>query len=267
LAPDLELRGYDLPLPSAAPGGTLPLTLYWTAAATPATDYTAKLQLRSADGATVLEQVQPIGGAYPTSQWAAETTLRDWQDLAVPLEVANGVYRLWLTVDGGEQGPNELDLGEITVEGRPHEFDPPAIATPITGSFGGAVELLGLEQALPADAAPGATLNVPLVWQVSQPQERALVRFVHLLDADGRPVAQQDSVPCAGECPAGTWLTNEVLRDSVTLTIPPDTADGEYTLAVGWYDAETLQRLDARDGDGAAPPDQILRLGQVTLLR
>jgi hypothetical protein len=129
------------------------------------------------------------------------------------------------------------------------------------------VELLGLEQPLPATAGPGASLDVPLVWQVSQPSQRPLVRFVHLLGADGRPLAQQDGTACAGECPTSTWVADEVLRDTVTLAIPPDAPDGEYTLAVGWYDSETLQRLEARDGSGAALPDQLLRLGQVTLAR
>jgi 4-amino-4-deoxy-L-arabinose transferase-like glycosyltransferase len=267
LAPGLQLLGYDLPVASVAPGGTLPLTLYWSADAALDADYTAKLQLRAPGGVAVLEQVRGVGGSYATSQWAPTATLRDWQDLAIPLETPNGSYRLWLTLADGEQALGEQDLGEITVEGRPHEFDAPTIEAPSAATFGGAVKLLGLEQSLPAGATPGATLDVPLVWQVSQLQERPLVRFVHLLGANGRPVAQQDGVPCGGECPTSTWVAEEVLRDTATLTIPPDAPDGEYTLAVGWYDSETLQRLDARDGGGNALPDQLLRLGQVALVR
>jgi 4-amino-4-deoxy-L-arabinose transferase-like glycosyltransferase len=267
LAPNLRLLGYDLPATSVAPGGTLPLTLYWTADAALDADYTAKLELRAPDGAAVLERAQEVGGDYGTSNWSPTATLRDWQDVAIPLETPNGAYRLWLTLTDGEQVLGEQDLGEITVEGRPHEFGIPAIEAPIAASFGGAVEMLGLERSLPASAAPGASLDVPLVWQVSQPSERPLVRFVHLLGADGRPVAQQDGIACAGECPTSTWVADEVLRDTITLSIPPEAPGGEYTLAVGWYDSETLQRLDARDADGAALPDQLLRLGQVTLVR
>jgi hypothetical protein len=98
----------------------------------------------------------------------------------------------------------------------------------------------------------GATISVPLVWQALGTSDRPLVRFVHLLGAEGRPLAQADGVPCGGECPADSWVVGEVLRDGVSLVLAPDTPPGEYTLAVGWYDGETLQRLDVQEAEGAA---------------
>ena len=56
LVPGLVLLGYDLSSAGVAPGGTLPLTLYWKAAGVPKSDYSANLQLRSGDGTVVVEQ-------------------------------------------------------------------------------------------------------------------------------------------------------------------------------------------------------------------
>jgi hypothetical protein len=73
------------------------------------------------------------------------------------------------------------------------------------------------------------------------------VRFVHMLGPDGKPLAQEDSAPCAGACGAATWIPGEVIVEQVPLTIPAGLAAGRYPLAAGWYDATTFQRLPARD--------------------
>jgi hypothetical protein len=69
------------------------------------------------------------------------------------------------------------------------------------------------------------------------------VRFVHLLGRDGKPLAQEDALLCAGACQAPSWLPGEVLVDQASLTIPAGLAPGKYPLAAGWYDASTLRRL------------------------
>jgi len=94
--------------------------------------------------------------------------------------------------------------------------------------------------------AAGQPITVTLAWRVLNTPPRDLVRFLHVLGPDGRPVAQEDSLPCAGACPAPSWLPGEVLADQVRLTIPPDLPAGTYPLAVGWYDAETFRRLPVR---------------------
>ena len=247
-----------------APGGTLPLTLYWQAAGTPEADYSASLQLRLADGAIVAEQTLPLaGGTVPTSRWASGTTVRDWQDLALQADVPNGSYHLWLALTAGEQRSQALDLGEVTVEGRPHGFSLPPLATTFGVSFGHNVQLAGVENAPAPSVQPGDTLEVPLVWQVLAPSDRTLVRFVHLLGVDGKPLAQHDSAPCEGECPSASWLAGEVLTDTVSLTIPEGVPAGSYSLVTGWYDGETLQRLEARDAEGIVLPEGLAPLAHV----
>ena len=108
--------------------------------------------------------------------------------------------------------------------------------------------------------APGQTLALPLVWQALTTPQVELVRFLHVLGPDGKPLLQQDAAPCAGACPAPSWLPNEILMDDIRLEVPDDFPPGSYPLAVGWYDAATVQRLPAYDTDGQRLADDLLRL-------
>ncbi|MBA3532074.1 MAG: hypothetical protein H0T73_09165 [Ardenticatenales bacterium] len=53
----------------------------------------------------------------------------------------------------------------------------------------------------------------------------------------------------AGGCPSPSWLPPEILLDAVRLALPPTLPAGRYTLAVGWYQSDTLQRLPTGTGD------------------
>jgi 4-amino-4-deoxy-L-arabinose transferase-like glycosyltransferase len=261
LAPNLTLTGYDLPRTQVAPGDTLPLTLYWQAQNTPAEAYRAVVRLMDASGTAVAENTSPPGGvAYPTTQWRPAETLRNWHDLAIPATLPMGSYTLTVGVSSSTPQNPPLTLGLIEVGGRPRLFAPPAALQPAGGGFGGAVDLLGLETPAELTITPGAVLTFTLVWQPQTTPESALIRFVHLLGADGRPVAQQDTVPCDGACPTLFWLPDEVLLDPVTLILPGDLPAGDYRLAVGWYDQETQQRLPAFAQDGQPLPDGLLGL-------
>jgi hypothetical protein len=122
------------------------------------------------------------------------------------------------------------------------------------------VSLVGTDLAGDVRAHPGETLEVGLIWQVMELPRKDLVRFVHLVGPDGRPVAQEDTVPCAGQCPASSWLRDEVLVEEARLVLPDELAPGSYHLALGWYDAMTFERLSAKDGDGLGLADNLLLL-------
>jgi hypothetical protein len=134
--------------------------------------------------------------------------------------------------------------------------------------FGSAVSLVGLVAPAEIAVAPGQTITVTLVWNVLQPPGREVARFLHVLGPDGRPVTQRSGVPCAGRedaspddaCPSTSWLPNEMLIDPVEVTLPADLPPGRYPLATGWYDPATLERLPARDAQGAPSPDDLFRL-------
>jgi hypothetical protein len=94
----IQLSQYDQPQEiTATMQSTLPVTLLWDAIGTPATDYTAFVHLRSADG-------KPVGGVdrapaadrFPTHFWRAGDRILSDYALSLPQGLSAGVYDLWV---------------------------------------------------------------------------------------------------------------------------------------------------------------------------
>ncbi len=166
------------------------------------------------------------------------------------------------------QRGEQVELGPVQVGGRPHIFQAPASIKPLRATFGGAVELQGIDAPSSVAVRPGQVVTVTLAWTVLQSPAEDLARFVHVLGSDDRPVTQRAGTPCAGQevpqpdaaCPAASWIPGEVLIDRVEVVLPADLSTGRYPLATGWYDAATLKRIPARDAHGEPVPDDLLRL-------
>ncbi|MCI0478824.1 MAG: hypothetical protein L0Y55_21480, partial [Anaerolineales bacterium] len=71
----------------------------------------------------------------------------------------------------------------------------------------------------------------------------------HLVDANGKIVAQQDAQPQRGAYPTSFWDAGEIVVDEYALAIPRDASPGEYRVRVGVYRASDGARLATRDGD------------------
>lgn len=265
--PDLALLGYDLPSRDVRPGDTLPLTLYWQTQTRPMHDYWVDVEMRRVIGsdtdmsAKVLaaHDKQWLGSeTYPTSVWREGEVVRQWIDAAVSPSAPSGAFELVVTVTDGQRVVYEQSLGEVEIRGRARVFEPPSLSHKSTASFDGVVSLLGLAQqdstGAEIEIAPGQTFTVTLVWQAGVPSSEESIRFLHVVGSDGRPITQQDGSPCEGECPSSSWLPNEILVDTVTLTLPDDVAPGSYPLVAGWYQPATLKRLNLTgvDGHGSA---------------
>ncbi len=120
----IRLLGYTLPERTAAPGGTLDLTLYWQALAPVSTDYTVFVHLLDGE-----DQIRgqgdgpPAAGAYPSSFWDAGEIVVDERLVAVHADAPAGTYRLavglyelatdrrLLTGEG-----DSVDLAEVRIE-------------------------------------------------------------------------------------------------------------------------------------------------------
>ncbi len=126
-----------------------------------------------------------------------------------------------------------------------------------------------LKQAQWLDTAvsPGGAAQLLTVWQVTDPERAGprvpplfttdLVMFTQILDENGRPFAQRDSL----EAPSWAWQAGDVILQIHPVPIPPDTPPGRYPAIVGLYDRASGERLPALDGNGhvvetytAAPP-------------
>ena len=115
-----------------------------------------------------------------------------------------------------------------------------------------------------ASTRPGEALGLTLYWQALRAPEHDYTVFVHLVDADGKIVAQSDSYPVGGGYPTSSWRPEYLVRDVRRLEIPAGRRAGALRLVAGLYRLETMERLPARDGAGAAIGDYV-HLGVVEI--
>lgn len=111
--------------------------------------------------------------------------------------------------------------------------------------------------AFPDAARPGGIIPVRLTWHADHPLTRDLTVFVHLVDARGQTLAQQDAQPVAGELPTTRWQGIVVDRHAVAL--PKNAPPGPYTLEVGLYDRAGRLAVEGRS-DGS------VRIGPIVSL-
>jgi hypothetical protein len=147
-------------------------------------------------------------------------------------------------------------VGEV--EARPaHTFSEPA-------QLDGKVALVGVTPAPDENsslvASRGESLNIELFWQALAKMDRDYTGFVHLLDANGRLVAQNDHQPRNGFLPTSIWREGLVLSDTYTIPVPQEASPGKYTLVAGMYDLESGVRLPIWQR-GEIAGDSILLMG------
>ena len=97
---------------------------------------------------------------------------------------------------------DRVDLGAVMI-GRPPEQADLSGLRPLGARFEEAIELVGWQAV--ADSAEPAELQVDLGWRALDRSVTDYTAFVHVLDGDGRIVAQRDLPPgrCQPELPMG----------------------------------------------------------------
>ncbi len=111
--------------------------------------------------------------------------------------------------------------------------------------FGDAITLHGVALATP-QAAPGEDVVVATLWQVHAPLPDATL-FTHVQGTDGVPIAQADLL----SAPGAMWRAGDWFVQVHRITLPPDSAEGNYPIAVGIY--TPTGRLTLPDGSDLAP--------------
>ena len=106
-------------------------------------------------------------------------------------------------------------------------------------------------------------LHLALYWQTDARIEKSWTVFAHVIDAQGRVIAQHDGVPSFGRYPTTAWQPGELIVDVHTIRVeaPPDT----YTVVIGMYDAASLIRAPVFDAHGARVPNDQILLTTITI--
>ena len=196
----------------------------------------------------------PDEQTFPPVMWQTNEIVDESSSVAIPSRLEAGRYAL--KIDTYYWNQDKVQPIPLTVNGVAVESvlvgswlvlpDTSGLAQshPTSARFGPALQLRGYAEDWTADR-----LNLTLYWEASQQLSRPLVVSVQVLDANGKLVAQNDSVPDAGLLPTTLWPTNQVVRDDHT--VMTGRAPGSQVIVVV-YDQQTLQRLSVAGGPGPA---------------
>lgn len=171
-----------------------------------------------------------------------------------PTYGAVGVF-IVIAVLGGWSGafqPHSSGLIAIPAEYSMHNY------------LQGGVDLIGFD--LPVTTlGPGESVPLTLYWKAREPVQGNYQVFVHLISVPHHIWAQSDKLN-PGDYPSTRWPLDRYIRDPHTLTIPPGTLPGEYTLLVGLWNHTTGVRQLVLAPNGDILGDSISLLVQVTVL-
>jgi mannosyltransferase len=263
----LRLLGYSLPFELIKPGDTLPFVLFWQAREKIERDYLVCLQLQDKDGQVWgQDRSRPLEGAYPTTLWDEGEIVRHQRDWVVPPDVPSGRHRLLVSLidEASGQQVAQADLGRLTVEARERVTTVPPIEYPLVANLNHQIELLGYDLG-ETSLRPGDTLHLTLYWRALAEMDKSYTVFTHLLDSDSRIRGQIDSVPGDGTLPTTSWVAGEIITDRYEIAVHSDAPPGRYVLEIGFYDADTGQRLPVVNQEGQRLDDKVLLPTAITL--
>ena len=135
----------------------------------------------------------------------------------------------------GQPAGTSARIGPFKVYGQ---SPPPPSAAPRATFGGGEIALLSAQR-----ANGGVTLR----WQALRKPGGDYTAFVHVLDASGNLVAQQDGPPRQGSYPTSWWDAGEVVDDFHPLELA---AQPGQQLEIGLYTLPDVRRLPV-DGGGS----------------
>lgn len=251
----VRLEGYSLG-PRFAPNRAVTFRLWWQPAQANSPPVTFFAHLLDFPQQHVVAAFDHNG--FPASQWRGGETVLSEFPLQIPEATAPGAY--WLELGSYSEGQRRLQtstgedrllLGPVVIAPAEAPSEPPL----------GQVGHIGLLRS--SVTASAATVAVDLRWLPLQPIDRDYTVFAHLLDRQGKLVAQSDGPPAGGLWPTRYWQPGTVVEDKHVIPLPPVFAPGQYVVSAGLYHPETGQRLPTTPAAGPEPDS--IRVGEVTL--
>ena len=103
-------------------------------------------------------------------------------------------------------------------------------------------------------------LSLDLFWQTTTSLDADYTVFLQLLNDRNELVTGWDSPPLSGNLPTSIWSPNQMVIDTMSLSMPADLPPGTYRLVTGMYQLDTGKRLPASDAGGHSIPDDAITL-------
>ncbi|MCL5962074.1 MAG: DUF2142 domain-containing protein [Chloroflexi bacterium] len=270
-----EIVGYEIRSKSVDPGQTLEIELFWRALTKMNSDYVVYLHLFTVGDNRFVAQrdTHPGGGTFPTSAWVKGEVFGDFYRIKIPgtidgpaiTRIDVGLYspgsmeRLPLVAGQKGFGQYSASLGTIRVSSNRSVASANAQSV-----FEGGIELAGHEPDGNIQASRGDVLPIKLVWKAERRVEHDYTVFIHLVDGEGKVVAQRDEKPRKGNYPTWAWNAGEVVEDTHSLRIGTDVQPGVYRVLAGLYDSVSIRRLGVLSSQKRAV-DSAITLGDISV--
>ena len=269
----IDLLYYDTIPGNLYPGHLFEMTVYLNKSAPLPQPVDYKLKVRIVDqhdNTFLLKEGKPL--ELKTSEWTIRHILRDDTYIKeVPADTPSGLYRIEMSfydpatfdhlpavqVNNGRLLPDPYVLDYLVIGDWPPpaqiKVEPPVVLGEMVELTGAAlVDAAGNEQALTGKVFGGGdTIDLRLHWLVQNFIHNDYTTFVQVIGPDGNIVAQADRPPLDGFVPTSYWSPRQEMPDDYSLQLPPDAPSGDYRIVVGWYDLETMMRLQMTQAGNA----------------
>ncbi|MEO6061624.1 MAG: glycosyltransferase family 39 protein [Thermoflexales bacterium] len=285
----IELLGYSQPKPNSNVGDTAQIKLFWRVLKPIARDHGVRFELFGIDGVSLEASWQQTPGSnnYPSSAWTAGATFADTIDIPIRPHASvptTGVFKIaWFDQElntilpatcvamtpGGSSARVSCEprVGMIRISSThatPLDALAARFAAPPVASFG---DRIGLTRfTLPESAKAGSVAQIALQWRASAAVTADYVSFVHVLDASGKLVAQQDNQPRKSTYPTSAWRASETINDALDVRLPQALAPGDYSVRLGWFEAVSGERLAVSADSLFSPQDGLVTLGVLHII-
>jgi hypothetical protein len=207
-----------------------------------------------------------------TPDWLPNEVIVERYDITLPFNAPSGDYPLKLGLtdlnDNRDLGLS-VDLGSLRIidPARPHiesaqdelaDFN--AQITLLNASANG--QSVATNQGSPLQVKPGESIKVWLTWLAEQQVAESYKVFVHLIDGNGRLIAQQDNEPLERSFPTllwiPKWIEGQLVNDPYQLGVPPDLPPGDYWIETGLYGQTSGRRVTIIGRDGNLAGDRAI---------
>ena len=170
------------------------------------------------------------------------------QRLGVPCSAAPGEYDATLELLWQDSSTEKLPLGRLSVVRPPGRSDTGKGGSRLDTQLEGGISMEGFDlTGLPV--GPGGTIQAALYWTATKPQDERYSVFVHILDGEGKIVAQHDGIAGGGLCPSTSWGDGEAVRDVHDIHLPETLNPGNFRIIAGLYDPHSGRRVRVLSGE------------------
>ncbi len=223
----------------SGPDQPIEVRVRWTSTQLIDRDYTYRLALIDSSNSIVLSSTDRL--TPTTSTWLTGALVTPVYRLIPKASVPIGQFKLQLSVLDAGQVLGSIDLPQRIINENNWIMsvtDEPRVR------FGSSIELRAADV-----SRRGNVLSLWLHWHALSAPGVDTKYFVHILDANGDVVAQDDGVYGQYTQPSSQWQADQYISHQIEIPLW-NLIPGDYRISVGVTDPETAERLKAVDSAG-----------------